>query len=409
MADKTGPAESAQALFCGLADYVGASKIDEVFDEKSSPTYGIFRKKWEEKYPNMTIEQAYKSSVDTGSTALPIIEKFLMDDKSNEWYLSSLKIAKKLIKEIGNISNQFTSIKRPAWSDIFYFRGDKEVMGQIKILFDAANETEKILSSKSGSNANIPFGDINKWSPADIYFASTKAGIEITEMVANKKGLTFSKLNSFIYNLIKEGELLPLSLKKQPKDVHIMKVNFSKPDELKRISQIKSYGISDWKPRAKQLNIKNPSARDLKIYVSADKKEYIQFEHGASEGQYKIIYFSKDMDARGGSIGSFEIFVEITKIIDNSLSSLPQQYKLLNKKFKEEVKKLGPKPPDKTDSGKVYRKIRGDISGVEVSDVINPILIKYFSKQERADKTVQLLYQYITSRLKDSAAFVIAK
>ena len=61
MADKTGPAESAQALFCGLADYVGANKIDEVFDEKSSPTYGIFRKKWEEKYPNMTIEQAYKS------------------------------------------------------------------------------------------------------------------------------------------------------------------------------------------------------------------------------------------------------------------------------------------------------------------------------------------------------------
>jgi len=32
MADETSLAESAQALFCAMADYIGASKVDKVFD-----------------------------------------------------------------------------------------------------------------------------------------------------------------------------------------------------------------------------------------------------------------------------------------------------------------------------------------------------------------------------------------
>jgi hypothetical protein len=409
MADTTSLAESSQALFCALADYIGVNDIDKVFDEKEVPTYGIFRKKWEEKYKKMPIASAFKTGVYSGQVTLSEIEKFLIQDKDNEWYISSLKIAKKVLKEIDSISKEFNSIKRPLWSQIFYVRGDKEIMGNIKILFDTANETQKKLTAKSGSNTNPPFGDINKWSPADIYFASTTAALEISSMVSDKKALTFSELNSFIYDLIKKGELLPLSLKKQTKDVHIQKVNFSKPEELKKINQLKSYGMSDWKPRIKQLGMKNPSARDLKVYISADKKEFIQFEHGATEGQYKIIYFSKEMDARGGSIGSFEVFVDITRLIDGSLVPLVTKFKQYNKNFKDEVKRLGPKPAAKTPAGNKYREIRGNLSGIEVSDKINPELIKYFKNQERADKTIRLLYQYITSRLKDSAAFVIAK
>ena len=34
MADKTTLAESSQALFCAMADYIGASKVESVLDEK---------------------------------------------------------------------------------------------------------------------------------------------------------------------------------------------------------------------------------------------------------------------------------------------------------------------------------------------------------------------------------------
>ena len=34
MADVTSKAESAQALFCAMADFIGATKVDKVFDEE---------------------------------------------------------------------------------------------------------------------------------------------------------------------------------------------------------------------------------------------------------------------------------------------------------------------------------------------------------------------------------------
>jgi hypothetical protein len=38
----TAPAESAQALFCALADYIGASNVDDVFDLDKFPNYLSF-------------------------------------------------------------------------------------------------------------------------------------------------------------------------------------------------------------------------------------------------------------------------------------------------------------------------------------------------------------------------------
>ena len=410
MADKTSKQESAQALFCAMADYLGSTKVSEVFDLKKYPDYKSFKDYWNKAYPTTKIETSFKSHVNA-DTDLKTIEDFLIKDVS--WYESSILIAKKLILDIGDISQKFSSIKRPSWSSIFYVRGDKEIMENIEILFNEANEIQKNLKNK-GSKSKVNFGDINKWSPADIYLASPKAKKQISDMVKNKKGLTFVKLNLFIFEMIQSGELLPLSLKKQTKEVKIQKVNFSRPEELKKIKALKFYGLSDWKPRSKQLNSPKPSARDLKVYISRDKKDYIQFEHGATAGAFKIIYFSDEMDARGGALSSPKTFIDLTFLVDKtkSLNGWLQKYNSANKKFKAEDKKLlngKPKPSTNTPAGKEYRKKRGDLSGTMVTDIVIPDLIKYFNNEELSIKTIQLLYQYITSRLDNSSAFVIAK
>ena len=57
-----------------------------------------------------------------------------------------------------------------------------------------------------------PFENINKWSTADIYFASDAAKKEIANMITEKK-LDYTKLNAFISKMISSGDILPLSLK----------------------------------------------------------------------------------------------------------------------------------------------------------------------------------------------------
>jgi hypothetical protein len=66
-------------------------------------------------------------------------------------------------------------------------------MKNIAKLFSIANKQEKV------------FGDINKWSPADIYLASDKADKTILKEIKDaeaKKGYTFDKLNECINELI---------------------------------------------------------------------------------------------------------------------------------------------------------------------------------------------------------------
>ena len=44
MADETTKFESAQALFCAIADYVGQPKIENVLNVTTYPTYASFLK-----------------------------------------------------------------------------------------------------------------------------------------------------------------------------------------------------------------------------------------------------------------------------------------------------------------------------------------------------------------------------
>ena len=96
-------------------------------------------------------------------------------------------------------------------------------MGTIQECFKVANK-------KNGELGSTMFGDLNKWSPADIYYANkgVQAKFDNQLKLANnsKVPYTFVDLNLFIANEIDQGNLLPLSLKKQVKSVTIEPVNF---------------------------------------------------------------------------------------------------------------------------------------------------------------------------------------
>ena len=231
MADSPKEAEAAQALFCGIADYLGLQKTKEEFNLSKNPNYLTF-KRGHQKLIESTFKEQTRVKLPTVS--LEKIEELLNND--NDWYKSSINIAKKLMEEITDISKNFSRIRGVGWEDIYYIRGAKadknrsaNAMENISFLFDVANK-----------NTNNYFGDINKWSPADIYLVS-KYGDEVIddELVFAtdndfKDSYTFLELNELISHLIESGDLLPLSLKKAANSVKIVKYNFDRKKEDKR-------------------------------------------------------------------------------------------------------------------------------------------------------------------------------
>ena len=215
MATATDIQESAQALFCALGNKHGVSNIDKTFNKETYPSYFDFKTFWNNKYKSVTIEKAFETHVKSGKATLKEVEDLLYGvgkkgKEQNAWYYSSLQIAKQLIKEIDTISTKFNYVKSGNWSDVFWAHGDKEVMENFIKLFKKANDFQKELV-KHNSKIEKPFSDINKWSTADIYFASEKAKGEIQDLVKEKQ-LDYTKLNSFVSRLISEGILYTPSL-----------------------------------------------------------------------------------------------------------------------------------------------------------------------------------------------------
>ena len=71
----TAPAESAQALFCALADYLGQDKIKlpkSLFDVNTYKTYPEFKLAWNNQYSKKrnSVEEIFKNHVDRKSTRL---------------------------------------------------------------------------------------------------------------------------------------------------------------------------------------------------------------------------------------------------------------------------------------------------------------------------------------------------
>ena len=178
MADKTALAESSQALFCAVADFLGERKSEKVFDIKKYLTYTDFKRAIGEG----VVSQAEKR-IRTPGVSLSDIETFL--GKNNDWYKSSVLIAFKLVKDITGVDADF-KLKQEGFQNLFYFRGDQEVMGNIEKLFKIANKSP--ITEKN----QVKFGNVNKWSPADIYLATDKARGDISKALQNAKPKSYS-------------------------------------------------------------------------------------------------------------------------------------------------------------------------------------------------------------------------
>ena len=392
MAGQTAIQESAQALFCAVADYLGAAETKKAFDSNKFETYKDFYSSYKpptSKGINEVINESFKKYVDAPGVTLKTIEDLFKKD--NDWYRSSINIAKAVIDEIDSIDKDFSKIKRISWADIFYVRGDKDVMGNIAILFKRANDMLKKMPTKGA----VVFGDINKWSPADIYFASDSAYSQIKDKVATDKNITFLELNKFISDLIDSGNLLPLSLKKQPNNVVIKKVNFDRKKELDELMRYR-YVKSSAKERYLEVKI-NPS----------DNKAQFSFTHDPSGNVYKgSIILSRE--ARGGSI-SGNIIPEVIRLVDPTFGN--KFFNLLQKTKKDfaDAKAKASKGIDKTKQRKKYDDIMAQLSKVYVTDVLNKELVDFLNRSKNADKVIRLWMEYAGSTTALSGKFILAK
>ena len=103
-------------------------------------------------------------------------------------------------------------------------------MKYLEELFKVCNENNKILNKKKGAAKEVIYGDTNKWSPADIYYAHSDATTAILkERTASKKkpgGYNFARLNRVIKKLIKQTKKKIIQKKK--KDIYLISINTRK-------------------------------------------------------------------------------------------------------------------------------------------------------------------------------------
>ncbi len=240
MADSPKAAEAAQALFSALVDYKGGP-LPRV------PNYIIFKNRFDREI------KAVRRKVITPGVNLNEIENLLTEDQ--EWFQSSVNIANRLLIATKKLSRKTFNRIKPKGIDLFYVRGDQNVFGSIAKLWKSTNGRVKTANTLEGKR-DLTFNDINKWSPADIYLASKKAqrllktaaagnefkyqlGKNGTILTSESDFQSFAVLNAFIKDLIDEGDLLPLSLKKSPdrKSTVIKTINFVDGDVAKALKE----------------------------------------------------------------------------------------------------------------------------------------------------------------------------
>jgi len=245
--------ESSQALFCAVVDYLGKP----IIGNKRPPNYPAFQREYG------SVISRVKSKVKTGSVTQKNIDDFLT--KNKDWYDSSINIANELFRATKTISRKtFNRIKPPGIS-LFYVRGDKtsrDVMSDVATIWKYTNDYVKRKNKDSAQN-DLTFNDLNKWSPADIYLVSQRGKMVMRQLASGsvisrgvKIGKTkidsltnmqsFAVLNALMKQMIKDGDLLPLSLKKAPdqKSVRIKTINFFENDVSKTLAKnnIKYHG-----------------------------------------------------------------------------------------------------------------------------------------------------------------------
>ena len=397
MADKTALAESSQALFCAVADFLGERKSDKLLDIKKYLTFTDFKRAVGEQ----VISKAEKR-IRTPGVSLSDIEEFLL--KNNDWYKSSSLIALKLVKDITGIDADL-KLKQEGFQKLFYFRGDQEVMGNIEKLFKIANSSPITVANQ------VKFGNVNKWSPADIYLATEKARKDIGDAALKAKPKTYSfiDLNILTSNLIDSGDLLPLSLKKTTKTVQLQKVNFDKKSEIKALEKVSlsPKKVTNWQPYKKVPFGTKGETRDMRAFLNNGGE--IKFRHDPSAKRFVAEFIGGGAEARGGSIGSIKLFCELFALVDKETSrQVLKEYQEGEKLYFEDLKLIeNLRGKDK----KLFDFERGSISALNIINRIMPILKNWFTKtdKKKVDDFIRIIYQYITSRTPLSGKFVIAK
>jgi hypothetical protein len=392
MADKTALLESAQALFCSIADYIGVKRTNLLFDPKKYPDYTDFRSQINE----ATLQAAHKN-IETPGVFLNELELFLKKD--TKWYISSLQIAKKLINDITKIDPDF-KIAKQGFQNIFYYRGDQEIMGTIEKLFKIAN--------KSGYKSQNKFGNLNKWNPADIYLATKKAKKALKEELkgAKEKVYGFQNLNIITSDLIDSGDLFPLSLKKTTKEATLQMVNFDRKAEIKLIKTISIKGVTDWQLYKKVKYPTKGVTRDMRILLESGGD--IKLRHDPSAKRFVAEAIFSKAEARGGSIGSMKVLSEIIHFVNPDIAKqILDKYKKGEQKYFDALKKIEYLRKDKPR----FDYERGAISAIYVVNEVMPVLKKFFqdNRKDEGNKVLRLMFEYITSRTPLSGKFVIAK
>lgn len=427
----TDEAEGAQALFSYIADFLGASKTKKIFSSyiKSKDSESFF-----EEYKDMINEAYSKNYVDTSKSKTAIINYI---KKNDSWFVSSLKIAQKLITEIDGIDNDFTKIKRPGWQNLYYQHGDEEIMKTMADLFKSAN------NQSAKADGTKYFGDINKWTPADIYFASSKAKIELKKLLMEPQtkanNLTFAKLNRTVKNLFDSGDLLPLSLKKVSGDVIIKKVNFSRTVENKLLATTKCKGVEPWNKMTGSFEVttksfkwtkeppfplsKGVGRRDIYIKLESEGKAgRIQIRATPSSGGrpskgIKIILSYTGSSALGGQVVGIPLFTKIVGTVDESFAQQirrvwDREYSKFETAANAYIKYGGGEKKYKgTKAQKAqFNDDMGAISGLTVMNAIRPIITNYFKvPREKQHNVVRAIFAYTASRTPSSARYIIAK
>lgn len=433
MARETTLAECAQALFCALAEYANIKKpndFSKLFDKNVNKDFLTFDKSWSSTFKNSSeaMDKIYEKFTRAGdkSSILPYadIKDFLVLDKS--WFISSLIIAEKFVTDVGKVPGLQSFAGNPSLGDIWFYRGDTEVMGSISILFSIANK-----------NSGDYFGDLNKWSPADIYFATKTAKKEIKDQLnyydqpKNRSQYGFDILNNLVSTLIEQGDLLPISLKKTTKGVIIKPVNFDRAEEEQAILEYQYYGIrQDWKKSTRS----KPQTRDLQVRFSSNAKDYLQLRHDASNGESSDGFKCEVLgggEAKGGGVSSIKVFSKILSKIDKTAG---EKFEQIWRKGSTEYRKVMKPKREKLNSdlktsknAQVKKKIKDDYDvdrGIESAlNVTNDAFSFFKDWLEKnsskggeskfifspADRFVQETFKYVTSRTEKSGKFIIMK
>mgnify|MGYP001292851702 FL=1 len=336
MADSPKEGEAAQALFCAIVDLKGTPF-------PPIPNYIVFKQNYRREINTV------RRKVVTPGVSESGIEQLLLRD--NDWFLSSINIANKIFTETKRLAAKTHQKIKPPGLDLFYVRGDKNVMDSIQALFKYTTDRVRDANKTQGKNT-LEFANINKWSPADIYLASKDAQRNLKRLAARQKVnikignfrintidnfQDYSVLNLLIKHMIDKGDLLPLSLKKSPngKNTIVKTINYVENDvqlALKK-QDIKYHG--GFVSRTNDIF----NSVDVLFQFSNNKSKFLQFRDRGNTNYSKgkaptysyqgvIIGGKAALDGAigGGAIG--QIIAQTDKKLSTKLSLSNQKKKI---------------------------------------------------------------------------------